>query len=202
MMVLILVAAPLAVNGQSRDSVAMLEDRLREETDLFIRNALRDGILSCSEADSLKRIAQLQAGDGVSLNVLNGIIHNLDSLYDASMKSVNTYYEESMAYYQVSGMLPSILAIPEDNLSPMERRARIEQDATRRIITWMSNTFEAEKPSSLVEYIIKFSNVFFHNDYGLAGKAIPQRGGLYYIYIPPMPPTPSTPYESEWFNNR
>lgn len=192
-MVLILVAAPLALNGQSRDSLAMLEDRLREETDLFIRNAQRDGILSGPEADSLLQISQYSAGDGVSLAVLRGIIQDLDSLYDASMKAVDTYYEESLTYYRVSGMLPSILEIPEEYMSPRERRARIEQDATRRVITSMSNTFEAEKPSTLVEYIIKFSNVFFHNDYGLAGKAIPQRGGLYYIYVPPGRPDPNYP---------
>ena len=198
MIVLILATAPSTVNGQSRDSLATMEDRLREETDLFIRNALRDGIISSPDADSLQRITQYSAGDGVSLTVLRGIIQDLDSLYDASMKDVNTYYEESMTFYRVSGMLPSILEIPEELLSPRERRARIEQDATRTVMTSMANTFGAEKPSRLVEYIIKFSNVFFHNDYGLAGKAIPQRGGLYYIYVPPMPPQPSVPYEGEW----
>ena len=57
----------------------------------------------------------------------------------------------------------------------------------------MARTFKAEKPSTLVEYIIKFSTVFFHNDYGLAGKAIPQMGGLYYIYVPPGRPDSDTP---------
>jgi len=87
---LIIATVPLAVNGQGRDSLAMQEDRLREETDLFIRNALRDGILSGSEADSLQRLTQYSAGDGVTLTVLSGIIHDIDSLYDASMKNVNT----------------------------------------------------------------------------------------------------------------
>ena len=160
---LIFTVVPSTVNGQSRDSLAMLENRLRAETGLLIQNALRDGVISSSEADSLQRIAQYSAGDGVSLTVLRGIIQDLDSLYDASMKSVNTYFEESMTYYRVSSILPSILEIPEEFLSPEERRARTEQEARRRVMTSMANTFEAEKPSTLVEYIIKFSNVFFHN---------------------------------------
>ena len=200
--VLLIAALPLVVNGQSRDSLTMQEDRLRIETDLFIRNALRDGIVSGSEADSLYRISHFIAGDGVSLTVLRGIIQDIDSLYDASMKSANSYFEESMAYYRTSGILPSLLEIPEEYLSPRERRARLEQEAEQRVKASMAQTFEAERPSTFVQYIIKYSEVFFHNDYGLAGKAIPQRGGLYYIYIPPMPPTPSTPYEPEWFNNR
>ena len=167
----------------------MREDMLREETCLFIRNALRDGILSGSEADSLQRLAQHSAGDGVSLTVLRGIIHDLDSLYDASMKSVNTYYDNSVAHYRVSGMLPSILEIP----SPEERRTKTEQEARRRVMTSMANTFEDEKPSTLAEHIIKFSNVFFHNDYSLTCKAIPQQGRLYYIYIPAGRPDPDHP---------
>lgn len=190
---LIIAAVPLAVNGQSRDSLAMQEDRLLAETGLFIRNALRDGMIVVSEADSLQRIAQYSAGDGVRMTVLRGIIQDLDRLYDASMKIVNTYYEENMTCCKISGILPSILEIPEEYLSPQERRARIEQDARRMVMASMSSTFEAERPSPLIEYIIKYSTVFFHNDYGLAGKAIPQRGGLYYIYIPPGRPDPDTP---------
>ena len=132
----------------------MQEDRLREETDLFIRNALRDGILSGSEADSLQRLTQYSAGDGVTLTVLSGIIHDIDSLYDASMKNVNTYYERDLAYYRVSGMLPSILEIPEEYMSPRDRRARLDWEAERRVKTSMARTFESERPSTLVEYII------------------------------------------------
>lgn len=190
---LIIATVPLAVNGQGRDSLAMQEDRLREETDLFIRNALRDGILSGSEADSQQRLTQYSAGDGVTLTVLSGIIHDIDSLYDASMKNVNTYYERDLAYYRVSGMLPSILEIPEEYMSPRDRRARLDWEAERRVKTSMARTFESERPSTLVEYIIKYSTVFFHNDYGLAGKAIPQQGGLYYIYVPPGRPDPDYP---------
>jgi hypothetical protein len=97
---------------------------------------------------------------------------------------------ESVIRYRVSRLIPSILDIPMEYLSPEQRRAKIERDAALRVSASMAMTFEAEKPPLLIQYIIKYSNYLFHNDYGLAGKAIPQRGGLYYIYIPAQPYRP------------
>ena len=97
---------------------------------------------------------------------------------------------ESAIRYRARRLIPTILDIPMEYMSPEQRRAKIERDAALRVSASMAKTFEAEKPPLLIQYIIKYSNYLFHNDYGLAGKAIPQRGGLYYIYIPAQPYRP------------
>ena len=174
------------------DSLKTRDERLMAETNLFIDNALRDGIIDWHAADSLHVLTGLAAEDRVNIGVLKGIMDDLDSLYDASIRTVNEYADQSMVFYK--GMLPSILSVPDDYLSPEERRHKEEMEAARRVKESMASTFKAEEMSPFLKWVSRIGKVAFRNDYGLSGKAIPQKGGLYYIYIPAGQPQPSSPY--------
>lgn len=164
---------------------------LLSETTRFINNALRDRIINPHSADSLRLVIISEDAHSLPL-LLQGVIDDLDSLYEATLELENKYAERQMFLYRE--MLPSILVIPDDYISPEERRRQAEEDAAKRVNETVSILLKNHPRPFFMRLFSSSSPSYSGKEYGLQGRAIPQRGGLYYIYIPAAPSTPSSFY--------
>ena len=180
--------------GICQEKFSMTYDKdslLLSETTRRINNALRDRIIMPHSADSLR--LEILSVDALYLHhLLQGVIDDLDSLYNATIELENKYAEREMLLYR--GILPSILVIPDDYISPEERRWQAEEEASKRVNETISILLKNHPRPFFKRFFSSSSPNYSGKEYGLQGRAIPQRGGLYYIYIPAAPNTPYNTY--------
>lgn len=158
--------------AQSTDSLMLRERLLLRENDRYIRMAQLDGVLSATQADSLRKISSgiaekpLQVG----IDLLMQIRDYIDSGYDEMMRIVDEPLVEEY-YYSANRMLPSVLKIPDDFVSPEEREAEHQRIAMEQMAESMARDFEKEKIPEWQIWLHRFFPIFFGDPSRLKGES-------------------------------
>ncbi|MBQ6298954.1 MAG: hypothetical protein IJK79_01040 [Bacteroidales bacterium] len=177
--------------GQDADSLKRREALLTDEAERYVAMALRDGLIGEWDADSLRQKCRIQAGDGVRIVALREVMDTIDDLYDSAFSlqkepAVARRLDKSM----FSRMLPGILMVPEEMLSPRERRQIQEVGTIRRVNDDNAKAVALPDLSPLDEFFLHIARYFFNHHPEDYGKVIPMNGGIYTIRVPERPHLP------------
>ena len=179
------------VFGQETDSLKRREALLADEAERYVAMALRDGVIGERDADSLRQRCRIQTGDGIRIVALREIMETIDDLYDSAFslqneRAVAFWLEKSMR----SRMLPRILVVPAEMLSPRERRQMHEVAAIRRVNDDIAKVVALPELTPLDDFFRHVARYFFNHHPENYGKEIPMNGGIYTIRVPEMPHLP------------
>ena len=157
--------------AQSTDSLILRERLLMQENDLYIRMALRDEVISASQADSLRKVTSGVAEKPLRLgiDILFQVRDFIDNGYEEQMRIVNEPALEEY-FYSPSTMLPSKLEIPADYISPEQREAARQQLAMEQMAESMAEDFEREKLPAWQVWWQKHIPFFFGNKAWFKGQ--------------------------------
>ena len=180
------------VFGQDADSLKRREALLTDEAERYVAMALRDGLIGERDADSLRQKCRIQADDGVRIVALRKVMETIDDLYDSAFSlqkepAVARRLDKSM----FSRMLPGILMVPEEMLSPREQRQIQEVGTIRRVNDDIAKAVALPDLSPLDEFFLHIARYFFNHHPEDYGKVIPMNGGIYTIRVPERPHLPS-----------
>lgn len=158
--------------AQTTDSLKTRAQMLVHENDRYIRRALQDGVISAAQSDSLGRV---NAGASekplqVMTDIMSQLRDFLDARYEQLMKIVNDPILEEH-YYSAKSMLPSILGVPKDYISPEEREYERQKLAMEQLAESLANDFEREKLPKWQIWWHKHIPLFFGNQAWFNGKA-------------------------------
>lgn len=157
--------------AQTTDSLKTRPQMLAHENDRYIRMALKDGVISTGQSDSLRRVNA--SANEKPLQVMTHIVSQvrdfLDAQYEQLMKIVNDPVLEEH-YYSASSMLPSKLGLPKDYVSPEEREYARQKLAMEQLAESLANDFEKEKLPKWQIWWYRHIRVFFGNRAWFNGK--------------------------------
>ena len=128
-----LLLAFTTLTAQTADSLSRKEALLRKEALTLADKALNDKVVTKPQYDSLLTMITALSGPEVDIRIdgLRAIIDKIDSDYDASMRLANSYVSEVLTFGD--SPLPAVLDIPDEYVSPEERRRVIELVATMNV---------------------------------------------------------------------
>ena len=185
------VMAGCPVFGQETDSLKRREALLADEAERYVAMALREGLIGERDADSLRHQCRIQSGDGIRIVALREVMETIDDLYDSvsflqKEPAVAFWLEKTMH----SRMLPRILVVPAEMLSPRERRQMQEVAAIRRVNDDIAKAVALPELSPMDDFFRHVARYFFNHHPENYGKEIPMNGGIYTIRVPEMPHLP------------
>lgn len=150
--------------AQSTDSLVLKERLLQQENNRYIQMALRDNILSASQADSLRKVTNgtIEKPIQVGIDILFQIRDYIDQGYEKQMRIVNELAMEEH-YFTTHTMLPTKLSIPDDIVFPEEREAELQKLAMEQMAESIARDFEREKLPTWQIWWRKHIGFFFGN---------------------------------------
>lgn len=175
----------LTAMAQGTDSLVLKERILLQENKRYIQMAQRDGIISSTQADSLRRITSgsVEQPLQVGIDILFQIRDYIDHEYEKQMMIVNEPFMDGY-YFTANRMLPSKLGMPEGYVSPEELAEARQKLAMDQLAESIARYFEREKLPAWQEWCIKAHSLLFGQP-GLAQREshlhqrprIPRSGG-------------------------
>ena len=175
----------LTAMAQGTDSLVLKERILLQENKRYIQMAQRDGIISSTQADSLRRITSgsVEQPLQVGIDILFQIRDYIDHEYEKQMMIVNEPFMDGY-YFNANRMLPSKLGMPEGYVSPEELAEARQKLAMDQLAESIARYFEREKLPAWQEWCIKAHSLLFGQP-GLAQREshlhqrprIPRSGG-------------------------
>ncbi len=175
----------LTAMAQGTDSLVLKERILLQENKRYIQMAQRDGIISSTQADSLRRITSgsVEKPLQVGIDILFQIRDYIDHEYEKQMMIVNEPFMDGY-YFNANRMLPSKLGMPEGYVSPEELAEARQKLAMDQLAESIARYFEREKLPAWQEWCIKAHSLLFGQP-GLAQREshlhqrprIPRSGG-------------------------
>ena len=175
----------LTAMAQGTDSLVLKERILLQENKRYIQMAQRDGIISSTQADSLRRITSgsVEKPLQVGIDILFQIRDYIDHEYEKQMMIVNEPFMDGY-YFTANRMLPSKLGMPEGYVSPEELAEARQKLAMDQLAESIARYFEREKLPAWQEWCIKAHSLLFGQP-GLAQREshlhqrprIPRSGG-------------------------
>ena len=175
----------LTAMAQGTDSLVLKERILLQENKRYIQMAQRDGIISSTQADSLRRITSgsVEQPLQVGIDILFQIRDYIDHEYEKQMMIVNEPLMDGY-YFTANRMLPSKLGMPEGYVSPEELAEARQKLAMDQLAESVARDFEREKLPAWQEWCIKAHSLLFGQP-GLAQREshlhqrprIPRSGG-------------------------
>ncbi len=166
--IVLFLSAPCALSGQGLDSMDIVQRT--KETNMYIDNAVRDGIIDRSVADSLHMYIMDNDGFRHGLMGLDKITSRLDRMYET-------------------------LPLTDEYVDPEERRRAVERMALDRLSVSVSNNLKPQELPPAVKFITLLASVIFRNDRGYYGDEKRVMGGLFYIKMPGGAPPPESEKE-------
>ncbi|MDY6320455.1 MAG: hypothetical protein SPL44_05545, partial [Bacteroidales bacterium] len=132
--------------AQGTDSLVLKERILLQENKRYIQMAQRDGIISSTQADSLRRITSgsVEKPLQVGIDILFQIRDYIDHEYEKQMMIVNEPFMDGY-YFTANRMLPSKLGMPEGYVSPEELAEARQKLAMDQLAESIARDFEREK---------------------------------------------------------
>ena len=126
--------------------------------------AQQDGILSSNQADSLRRItsSSVEKPTSLGIDLLMQVREFIDLEYERQLsKTIADDYAADNYYYSAKSLLPSVLKIPDDYVSPEELENKRQEIAMKQLAESIAQDFEREKLPSWQIWWRKYVRVFF-----------------------------------------
>lgn len=126
--------------------------------------AQHDGILSTGQADSLRMITSgsVEKPASLGINLLMQVREFIDLEYERQLsKTIADEYAADNYYYSAKSMLPSVLKIPDDYVSPEELENKRQELAMKQLAESIAQDFEREKLPSWQLWWRKYVRIFF-----------------------------------------
>ena len=163
----------LTAMAQGTDSLVLKERILLQENKRYIQMAQRDGIISSTQADSLRRITSgsVEKPLQVGIDILFQIRDYIDHEYEKQMMIVNEPFMDGY-YFTANRMLPSKLGMPEGYVSPEELAEARQKLAMDQLAESVARDFEREKLPDWQEWCIKHIPFFLGSRAWHKGKVI------------------------------
>lgn len=163
----------LTAMAQGTDSLVLKERILLQENKRYIQMAQRDGIISSTQADSLRRITSgsVEQPLQVGIDILFQIRDYIDHEYEKQMMIVNEPFMDGY-YFNANRMLPSKLGMPEGYVSPEELAEARQKLAMDQLAESVARDFEREKLPAWQEWCIKHIPFFLGSRAWHKGKVI------------------------------
>lgn len=163
----------LTAMAQGTDSLVLKERILLQENKRYIQMAQRDGIISSTQADSLRRITSgsVEKPLQVGIDILFQIRDYIDHEYEKQMMIVNEPFMDGY-YFNANRMLPSKLGMPEGYVSPEELAEARQKLAMDQLAESIARYFEREKLPAWQEWCIKHIPFFLGSRAWHKGKVI------------------------------
>lgn len=162
------------VMAQSTDSLALRRSLLADENNRYIQIAQHDGILTTNQADSLRKISSgsIEKPINLGIDLLMQVRDYIDSEYEKKMSmDIANEYANNQYLYSAKSMLPKVLSIPDDYVSPEEREQQKMDLAMEQLAVSLANDFEREKMPAWQVWWRKYLRIFFGDRGYLKGKS-------------------------------
>ena len=156
------------------DSLAQRRSLLADENNRYIRMALSDGIISDRQADSLRRItsSSVERPAGLGIDLLMQVREYLDLEYEREIsRAMANEYALVQHFYSAKSMLPSVLKIPDDYVSPEERESIRQETAMKQLAESIARDFEREKLPAWQVWWGNHIRLFFGSKAWFKGKS-------------------------------
>lgn len=171
----------------AQDSLALRRQLLLQENERYIKIAQADHILTARQADSLREISSGAAEKParIGMDILQQIRDYIDAEYEKQMRVINESVMDQ-PYVSRRSLLPSVLSIPEDFVSPEEREYENRKKAMASLAESVARHFEGEELPAWQKWMQKHFPIFFGDRAFFKGKTFLLNGQS--IPVPPGRP--------------
>ncbi len=186
---MIAILLPVGLSAQEDSTEQNREHILIDDINRLGERAVRDNVISEDERKDIMGFVRdsLPEGTNLKIRALEQIRNELDDQYEEMIRNADKLLDE--ADFIGNHMLPEILYVPDDYVSPEEKRRQIEQAAVSAAGRNMKEILKYVKPLPMNPWLRTILRLIFGGSVNQRPERwdqtiVPQMGGLYNITLP------------------